>query len=452
MDPASTVLDLTVAVDRTGRVVGVEKVDRVGTDVQDRHTDGSQRLIERCTQGIRSDGVASDLHIVDEQGDQGIKVPGIDGHGVVRRQLTDLFVGEKSLEVVLRQGDHPSTLGRPVRCTRDPQGRSVRSMSPAASAHGSSSVFGNGSISMRIYPHNELDAIEIVDQLCAQAALAVECGFDGVMTAEHHGGFAGYLPNPLQTTGFQLAAMTHGWAAACPLLLPLRPVAMLAEEVAWLDARFPGRVGVGVAPGSLALDFEAMDIDQTRMMTLFREGLPRLVAMLAGRELGPLAGDRALRLLDTHPIPVISAAMSPAAVRRAATAGAGVLFDGGTVIARLRELTDAYVQAGGTGARILIRRVWLGAPPEQAFENQLEVYRSYSTDAALAHWRDNGWICDEDPLRLADAIADAAIAADATCLNLRIHAPGIDPRAARAQIEALGTEVLPLVRARLASS
>ena len=313
-------------------------------------------------------------------------------------------------------------------------------------------MFAHGSISMRIYPHNELDAGAIVDQLCAQAALAIDSGFDGIMTAEHHGGFAGYLPNPLQTTGFQLAAMNRGWAAPCPLLLPLRPVAMLAEEVAWLDARFPGRVGVGVAPGSLALDFEAMDIDQTQMMPLFREGLPRLVAMLAGRELGAIEGDRALRLLDTHPIPVISAAMSPAAVRRAAAAGAGVLFDGGTVISRVRALNDAYTGAGGSGARILIRRAWLGAPPRQAFEDQLDVYRSYSTDAALSHWRDNGWICSEDPHQLADTIADAMIAADATCLNLRIHAPGIDPLAAREQIEALGTEVLPLIRARLATS
>ncbi len=305
---------------------------------------------------------------------------------------------------------------------------------------------------MRIYPQNELDAPEIIDLLCSQAALASDSGFDGIMTAEHHGGFAGYLPNPMQVTGFQLGAMATGWAAPCPVLLPLRPVAMLAEEVAWLDARFPGRVGVGVAPGSLALDFEAMDIDQAQMMPLFRAGLPRLTAMLSGRELGPLAGDRALRLLDQRPIPVISAAMSPAAVRRAAAAGAGVLFDGGTAITRIGELTAAYVEAGGTGPRILIRRVWLGEPPRQAFEDQFEVYRSYSTDAALAHWRDNGWICGDDPHQLAEALVTAVQDSNTTCLNLRIHAPGIDGATASAQIAALGAEVLPLVRERLADA
>jgi len=136
-------------------------------------------------------------------------------------------------------------------------------------------------------------------------------------------------------------------------------------------------------------------------------------------------------------------------VRRAAAAGAGVLFDGGTSIARIRELTDAYSVAGGTGPRILIRRVWLGEPPRQAFEDQVEVYRSYSTAAALAHWRENGWICGDDPQQLADALLGALRDSNATCLNLRIHAPGIESEAATAQIAALGTQVVPRLRDRL---
>ena len=103
-----------------------------------------------------------------------------------------------------------------------------------------SSPFAPGSVSLRCYPHHDLPAPQIVDELRAQAALAVEHGFDGVMTSEHHGGFAGYLPNPLQAAGFALDAMTSGWAAPCPLLLPLRPTALVIEETAWLAARHPG--------------------------------------------------------------------------------------------------------------------------------------------------------------------------------------------------------------------
>jgi alkanesulfonate monooxygenase SsuD/methylene tetrahydromethanopterin reductase-like flavin-dependent oxidoreductase (luciferase family) len=111
------------------------------------------------------------------------------------------------------------------------------------------------SISLRIYPHTGLDAGAVVTEMCAQSRLAADAGFDGVMTSEHHGGFAGYIPNPLQAAGWLLEAMPVGWAAPCPLLLPLRPPALVAEEVAWLAARHPGRVGVGVAAGSLVDDW-----------------------------------------------------------------------------------------------------------------------------------------------------------------------------------------------------
>ena len=120
--------------------------------------------------------------------------------------------------------------------------------------------FAAGSISLRLYPHNELPAPEVVAELCAQARLGLSHGFDGIMTSEHHGGFPGYLPNPLQMVTFVLEENASGWAAACPLLLPLRPTALVAEEVAWLAARHPGRVGVGVAAGALPLDFEAMGV------------------------------------------------------------------------------------------------------------------------------------------------------------------------------------------------
>ena len=92
------------------------------------------------------------------------------------------------------------------------------------------SAFTPGSVSLRLYPHVELTAPEIVEELRTQASLAAEHGFDGVMTSEHHGGFGGYLPNPLQLAGWLLEAMPRGWAAPCPLLLPLRPAALVAEE------------------------------------------------------------------------------------------------------------------------------------------------------------------------------------------------------------------------------
>ena len=76
--------------------------------------------------------------------------------------------------------------------------------------------FAPGSVSLRLYPHLDLPAAGIVEELRAQAALAAASGFDGVMTSEHHGGFAGYLPNPLQVAGWCLEAMARRLGGAVP--------------------------------------------------------------------------------------------------------------------------------------------------------------------------------------------------------------------------------------------
>ncbi|MDQ1533478.1 MAG: hypothetical protein QOF28_1239, partial [Actinomycetota bacterium] len=147
------------------------------------------------------------------------------------------------------------------------------------------------SVSFRSYPHDGSDAVAIIDELRAQAALAVQSGFDGVMTSEHHAGFAGYLPNPLQLAGFLLDAMPGGWAAPCPLLLPLRAVALVAEEIAWLAARFPGRVGLGVAAGALPIDFDVMNLTMDDLANRFARDLDELARLIGGRDTGPLAAD-----------------------------------------------------------------------------------------------------------------------------------------------------------------
>ena len=61
--------------------------------------------------------------------------------------------------------------------------------------------FAPGSVSFRSYPNQGLDAAETIAELRAQAAPSCAHGFDGVMTSEHHGGFAGYLPNPSAARG-----------------------------------------------------------------------------------------------------------------------------------------------------------------------------------------------------------------------------------------------------------
>jgi alkanesulfonate monooxygenase SsuD/methylene tetrahydromethanopterin reductase-like flavin-dependent oxidoreductase (luciferase family) len=308
--------------------------------------------------------------------------------------------------------------------------------------------FAPGSVSFRSYPHDDLGAPEVVDELRTQAALATAHGFDGVMTSEHHGGFAGYLPNPLQLAGFLLDAMPEGWAAPCPLLLPLRPTALVAEETAWLDARFSGRVGIGVAAGALPVDFEVMGSTTDDLTQRFGAALATLTAALRGEAEGTLARDAAIARTRARPIPVLSAAASKTAARRAAAARAGLLFDSLVTPDHVRALVDEYHGAGGTHPCMLIRRVWVGEPPRADVERQVDVYRGYAPTNAPRHWG-----ADEMATGSADAVAkqlvESAHQAGVDALNLRVHVPGVGVAAAREQIERIGSDVVPYVKEHL---
>ncbi len=306
-----------------------------------------------------------------------------------------------------------------------------------------------GSVSLRLYPHDDLDPPAIVDELRAQAALASTSGFDGVMTSEHHGGFPGYLPNPLQAAGWCLDAMEDGWAAPCPMLLPLRPTALVAEDVAWLAARFPGRVGIGVASGALASDFDLVGQSMDGLASRFAAQLEELIAILSGRAPGPLRDDPAVQRLARHPVPVVSAAMGFTAARRAARLGAGLLFDSLSTPERNRELVDAYRAAGGAETCIAIRRAWVGEPPRGEVDAQIERYRSYSPRAAQTRWGRDELVADTDARGVAEALVDTVGRAGATAVNLRVHVPGLTPVQVREQIERLGADVVGPLRASL---
>jgi len=308
-----------------------------------------------------------------------------------------------------------------------------------------SAPFEPGSVAIRLYPHNELPADAIVSELCAQAGLALGSGFDGVMTSEHHGGFAGYMAQPLQMTSFVLAEHASGWAAAAPLLLPLRPTALVAEEVAWLHARHPGRVALGVAAGALPLDFEVAGVSQADSVDRFKSELPRLVAMLRGEDLGDLEGDPALLACRRAPVPVVSAAVSVAAAVRAARCGAGILMEGMSAPQRLARLTKAFDEAGGTGAKVLIRRVWLGRVPSGLIDSQRAVYESYAARAS-SFGEDQTIACD-DPGEMAKRLAATMREVGADALNLRVQLPGMSPGQVREQISQIGSTVVASLKA-----
>ncbi len=308
-----------------------------------------------------------------------------------------------------------------------------------------------GSVSLRLYPHLELPPTRIVEELIAQARLARQAGFDGVMLSEHHNGFAGYMPNPVQAAGWVLEATDAGWAAPCPLLLPLRPTALVAEELAWMAARFPGRVAAGVAAGSLEQDFAVMGSSTEHLTARFADALSALSDVLLGRDPGVLDNDPAVLRCREEPVPLVSAALCATAVRRAAACGVGLLFDSLTEAGRCRELVDVYETAGGAGPVVLVRRVWLGDPPVALQQRQRAVYRSYAPASAVTHWGTEQMAAGDDPDAVAARVVDQAEAVGADSVNLRVHVPGLDPSAARDQIERL-SPVVDAMRSRWSGS
>ena len=314
--------------------------------------------------------------------------------------------------------------------------------------HLRSAPFGSGSVSIRLYPHNELPADGIVHEVCAQASLALDCGFDGVMTSEHHGGFAGYMAQPLQMASFILEENTTGWAAAAPLLLPLRSTTIVAEEVAWLQARHGPRVGIGVAAGALPLDFEVAGVSQADAVARFKTELPKLVSMLRGEKLGDLDGDPALLACGQSPIPVLSAAVSVAAAVRAAQCGAGILMEGMSPPQRLAGLTRAFDESEGSGSKVLIRRVWLGRVRTGLIDSQRAVYESYAADASS--FGEDQTVASHEPSDVVQRLAATMREVGADSLNLRVQLPGMSPEDVREQIERVGSTVVGPLKEELA--
>jgi alkanesulfonate monooxygenase SsuD/methylene tetrahydromethanopterin reductase-like flavin-dependent oxidoreductase (luciferase family) len=232
--------------------------------------------------------------------------------------------------------------------------------------------------------------------------------------------------------------------------LPLRPWTQLVEDLAWTSHRFPGRVGCGVGAGAFPLDFEMAGVPFDEMRSRYAAALPHVAAALAGRATGPLANDPGVAALAHSPIPLVVAAQGPLAMRRAARLGLGAIYNSLQTIERTRALSDLHAEEGGTGPRILIRRVWLGPPPLDAMQAQMARFRAVGPADLQAHWDpDGGLVSAEDGDDIARQLHDAMVAGGCDAINLRVFQAGLSPQAVRQQIELLGTKTLPGLRALL---
>lgn len=308
--------------------------------------------------------------------------------------------------------------------------------------------FGPGSISLGLHPPTNLTAEQQVQTLLHWAHTAEGVGFDGVTLSEHHAGFPGYMPAPLMAAGWILEHTNRLWAGPAAMVLGLRNPALIAEELAWLAARHPGRVGAAFVPGYVATDFEALGLphdDRNR----FPDKLATLVDALAPD--GPLGKDAAVAAWARVPGPLLSGGNSRRAAERAAgIAGMGLLFPGAVDPDHLGRLARIYRDAGGSGDLVGIRPLWVGEPPDTP---EARAAKAHYERSAVPGMRQAGgfedWMLSGPPDQVIDGAARWAQRCNVQAVNLRVAVAGTSPDQIADQITAVGEQVLPQLRKAL---
>lgn len=300
--------------------------------------------------------------------------------------------------------------------------------------------FSPGDVSLGLYLHADDVDLQILRR---QARHAIEAGFAGVSLAEHHNDRSGYVPNPVLAASALLPSLPTGWVAAAPTILGLRPVRTLAEDILWVNALFPGRVGMAVGAGFDVEDFDLVGRPFAGRLRRFRDELAELAATRLDHS--------AFSAKAVRDVPVLVATRGPRNAAAAARDHFGILLPP-LPPTTARALADSYREAGGTGPVAIGRWVWLGEPPRDAVAALNGAIGATRGDLS---WRDDDSVISIDAAAtdagLADRLVALATDSGATHLHLRIHLPGLRPSRVDEQIERIGRCVVPIVRARLLS-
>jgi alkanesulfonate monooxygenase SsuD/methylene tetrahydromethanopterin reductase-like flavin-dependent oxidoreductase (luciferase family) len=331
---------------------------------------------------------------------------------------------------------------------------------PALAGRVEAVPFAAGSVAIKPYLHDELPVEDRLSELFRQAALIDQAGFDGLVLSEHHANvMPGYQPVPTSVIGWILARTSRLWAAPCPTLLLLRPTLLVAEELAWLAAAFPGRVGAAFAAGSPGVEFAIARAPSDNLAARFERELTAAATVLgtaadvpgaaAGGENGALRDDAAVGRLACHPLPLLSAASSSVAARRAARSGVGLLLDAEITVELAAHRIGVYREAGGPGPEVLTRKVWIGDLPRALIERQQEFYRRRASERGrpfTVRSAEDTEIIGGDADNVASRLREVLSAVGARAAILQVHLPGVSPAVVRGQILRIGVEVLPGIR------
>lgn len=96
VNPALAILDLSMAIDLTSCVIGIDQINRVSPNIEHRDPDYTEGFCKGRTQRVAAEGVLSNPNVFDKKRNECIEISGVHSNGVVRSQLTDLFMRPQS--------------------------------------------------------------------------------------------------------------------------------------------------------------------------------------------------------------------------------------------------------------------------------------------------------------------------------------------------------------------
>jgi alkanesulfonate monooxygenase SsuD/methylene tetrahydromethanopterin reductase-like flavin-dependent oxidoreductase (luciferase family) len=170
----------------------------------------------------------------------------------------------------------------------------------------------------------------LIEEICAEAQIAEEQGFDGCFIPEQHQQPDGFIPSTLVLAAAVAARTKKIKVGTDILVLPLHHPVHVAEDVATLDAISGGRVILGLGKGVIPSDFAAFGVSLRLSVSLFEEGIEILRRCWTEERFSFVGKRFHLENLSITPKPLQKpcppiwiGALSPQAVKRAARLGDG---------------------------------------------------------------------------------------------------------------------------------
>jgi alkanesulfonate monooxygenase SsuD/methylene tetrahydromethanopterin reductase-like flavin-dependent oxidoreductase (luciferase family) len=325
----------------------------------------------------------------------------------------------------------------------------------------------------RCPPGSAFTMQDVYAQTIEQVALMDECGLDLAWFSEHHFVEDGYLPNFVPVAAAVAARTKHIRMSTDVALSSFAHPLRMAEDMAILDLISGGRMELGLGLGYAPHEFKAFGVPLKHRPSLMDELLEILRLAWSGERFSFHGRRWQFDDVRVTPDPVQAggpplwlAMSSPAGVARAVRFGMHILPQG--PVEMLPEWRDAMTAAGQDPAerrRGIIRtffvtddrdRDW---PPLRAAERyRMQVYGGFSEDAGTGG-KEKFNEPDRIPQRVVIGDAARCIAEmttfirdyDLTDVVTWGSAPGMQPAAFTPSMERFAREVVPGVRAALAT-